>query len=212
MTIRGPSPQGGWNHNNHYHDRLLALVPRPCRRALDVGCGLGGFAAKLAVVADDVDAIDGAPSIAAEARERCACHRNVRVIAADFMQWTPEHHYDFVAMIASLHHLPFAAALRRATDALEPGGVLAVLGLDRSPSWIDTLAQAALAVPVSRYYRLARPAEEMGAPIVDPRMTLAEIRRDAGRLLPGAIVRRHVLWRYSLVWTKPREMSVTASR
>jgi hypothetical protein len=37
----------GWNHNSHYHDLLLAAVPPGCRRALDVGCGLGTFARKL---------------------------------------------------------------------------------------------------------------------------------------------------------------------
>ena len=38
----------GWNHNTHYHVRLLQAVPCPCGRALDVGCRLGGFARRLA--------------------------------------------------------------------------------------------------------------------------------------------------------------------
>lgn len=31
----------------------------------------------------------------------------------------------------------------------------------------------------------------------------AEVRRIAARLLPGVRYRRHVLWRFSLVWTRP---------
>jgi hypothetical protein len=34
-------------------------------------------------------------------------------------------------------------------------------------------------------------------------MKLEEIRRVADEVLPGAIVRRHLFWRYSLVWRKP---------
>jgi hypothetical protein len=33
-------------------------------------------------------------------------------------------------------------------------------------------------------------------------MTWAEVRATAARLLPGARYRRHLLWRYSLLWTK----------
>lgn len=31
-------------------------------------------------------------------------------------------------------------------------------------------------------------------------MTLAEIRAQARELLPGAVIRRHLYWRYSLVY------------
>ena len=48
----------GWNHNTHYHEQLLRAVPRPCRRALDIGCGVGQFARRLASVVEHVDAID----------------------------------------------------------------------------------------------------------------------------------------------------------
>jgi hypothetical protein len=30
-----------------------------------------------------------------------------------------------------------------------------------------------------------------------------QVRRMAAEALPGARYRRHVLWRYSLIWTKP---------
>jgi hypothetical protein len=44
-----------------------------------------------------------------------------------------------------------------------------------------------------------------GAPIMDPQMTWAEVRATARRLLPGVRYRRHLLFRYSLVWRKPPE-------
>jgi hypothetical protein len=39
--------------------------------------------------------------------------------------------------------------------------------------------------------------------------SLAAARARAGDLLPGARVRRHLFWRYSLVWRKPGEAGAT---
>jgi len=101
----------GWNHNTHYHDRLLRAVPRPCRRALDVGCGVGQFARVLAGVANTVDALDADAAVIRDARARSTDAPNVRFVHADFMTWSADEPYDFVSLVASLHHLPFAAAL-----------------------------------------------------------------------------------------------------
>ena len=193
----------GWNHNTHYHDTLLTAVPRPCRRALDVGCGLGGFARRLATVADQVDAIDIDAEVVARARGRSAGIPNVRWIVGDFTAWAPDAAYDFVSMVATLHHLPFAGTLRKVEGLLRPGGVLAVLGLDRASSWLAAGARSALAFPVSGYYRLTRRSSGVGAAIREPRKTLGEIAREAAQVLPGATIRRHLLWRHSLVWVKP---------
>lgn len=40
-----------WDHNTYYHDRLLRALPGHCERVLDVGCGTGAFAARLATMA-----------------------------------------------------------------------------------------------------------------------------------------------------------------
>jgi SAM-dependent methyltransferase len=191
----------GWNHNTHYHDQLLRAVPRPCRRALDVGCGLGGFARRLAGVAEQVDAIDRDPAVIPRARALSAGVRNLRFCEADFLRWA-EGPYDLISMIAALHHLPLPEALRQAASLLGSGGTLAVLGLHRDHSPLG-FAASALAFPVSYAYRLTRRTAPVGAPTRDPEGTLAEIRRRAGELLPGVIIRRHLLWRYSMLWRKP---------
>jgi len=50
---------------------------------------------------------------------------------------------------------------------------------------------------------------DVTAPTVwPPPDTFAQVRDTARRLLPGVRLRRHALWRYSLLWTKP----VTAGR
>lgn len=193
----------GWNHNNHYHDLLLATVPPECRRALDVGCGLGTFARHLATRSSHVDALDEDAMVIQQARELSRGHDRIRFVHADFMTWTADEGYDFISMIAVLHHLPFGDALTKAATLLRPGGVLAVVGLHRARSFVHMGARSLVAYPVSAFYRVTRPTSRVGAPVRDPTLTLAEIRREAGTLLAGATIRRHLLWRYSLMWMKP---------
>ena len=192
----------GWNHNNHYHDLLLATVPPGCRRALDVGCGLGTFARQLSTRSSHVDALDEDAMAIQQARELSRDHERIRFVHADFMTWTADEPYDFISMIAVLHHLPFGDALTKAAALLRPGGVLAVVGLHRARSFIHMGARSLVAYPVSAFYRVTRPTSRVGVPVRDPTLTLSEIRREAGALLPDSTIRRHMLWRYSLTWVK----------
>ncbi|MFJ7624921.1 class I SAM-dependent methyltransferase [Streptomyces sp. NPDC097595] len=57
-----------FDHNDHYHRLLLRQVPRDCGAALDVGCGTGRFARRLARLGMTVDAVDPSEEAIAEAR------------------------------------------------------------------------------------------------------------------------------------------------
>ena len=98
--------------------------------------------------------------------------------------------------------MDFEAALAAMARALRPGGRLAVVGLAADGSIGDYLADAP-GLPVNLFYRAIHRKSGPGAPVKDPEMTWAEVRATVGRLLPGARYRRHLLWRYSLLWTKP---------
>jgi hypothetical protein len=99
-----------WNHNLHYQPVILNAVPPGCQTALDVGCGDGLLAARLA---------------------------------------------------------------------------------------------AAPATPVNLWYRAIYGWGESGAPIMFPHHSWREVRAAASQTLPGVRYRRHLLWRYSLLWRKP---------
>lgn len=198
-----PTPADGWNHNSHYHDILLANIPEPRARALDVGCGLGTFARRLATRIDCVDALDAEGPVIHQARELSRDNPRIRFVEADFMTWTADEPYDFISMIAVLHHLPFDDALTKAAALLRPGGVLAVIGLHRAETFVHMGIRSLVGYPVSAFYRLTRPMAHVGAPVREPSMTLSEIRRGAGTRLRGATIQRHVLWRYSMIWMKP---------
>jgi SAM-dependent methyltransferase len=203
----------GWDHNRHYHPFLLRQLSGRCREVLEVGCGTGAFARALAPHADRVLALDLSPEMVRIARGRSARYPNIAFEVADVTsRQLPADRYDAVASIATLHHLPFEATLSRLARSLKPGGTLLVLDLyDRSGPG-DRLMNLA-AVPMSCAWRLARcgrlrePAEarriwaEHGRH--DVYMKFEEIRRTANELFPGAVVRRHLFWRYSLVWRKP---------
>lgn len=210
------SDEGEWDHNAHYHAFLLKQLPSRCSEALEVGCGTGVFARSLAERCERVLAVDLSPRMVEVARDRSKGHPNVEYLVADANSWElPEERFGCVASITTLHHLPLAPTLRKMAGALRPGGTMLVLDLYRAQSPADYLFGAA-GFPASKALKLAKtgglthrqsPAlrrtwEEHGA--TDVYLTPAEVRdacAEAG--LRGAKVRRHLLWRYSLVWRKP---------
>ncbi|MGP3969059.1 class I SAM-dependent methyltransferase [Streptomyces sp. 6N223] len=190
-----------WNHNVAHHPLVLRAVPDRCAEALDVGCGDGRFERKLAARVTRVTGIDTSPEMLALARERGkglanAAFREGDFLAADLKAGS----YDFVCSVSAVHHMDFAAALTRMRELLRPGGVLVVVGLARDATAGDRVF-GALGVPGWLVNRLRRnhggPA---GMPVLDPEMSWREVRDEARRLLPGVRYRRHLLWRYSLVW------------
>jgi ubiquinone/menaquinone biosynthesis C-methylase UbiE len=192
---------GRWNHNTHYHPLLLRALPRGCERALDVGCGEGILARELRQRVPHVSAIDIDENSLEIARQQDPAAQ-IDYLLGDFLtlQFQPAS-FDFVVSVAALHHIDAAAALKRMRELLRPGGTLAVLGLPRS-RYPHDLPRDAAATITSRAYRLIRRYWETPAPTVPPAHTFPEIRAIAEPLLPGASIRRHVFWRYSLIWTK----------
>ena len=215
--IAALSGEQGWDHNAHYHPFLNRQLPPRLHEALEVGCGTGAFARSLAERSGRVLALDLSPRMVEVARDRSKGHPNVEYAVVDFNSWEfPEERFGCVASITTLHHLPLAPTLRRMGNVLRPGGTLLALDLYRAQSPADLL-MGALGFPASKVIRLAKTGALSG-PRQPPELrraweehyaadrfpTLSEVRRacvEAG--LSGARVRRHLLWRYSLVWRKP---------
>lgn len=195
-----------WNHNTHYHGVVLRGVPRGCGEALDVGCGDGLLVRRLAPRAAHVTGIDRSPDMILKAKTLSAGIGNVDFVEAGLPEYDlPEEHYDFVCSVAAIHHMDFTKGMTAMRDAVRPGGSLVVIGLAGNGNVRDW-AYAAAGVPAHHFHRLRhrRHAGDPGAPIADPDMTWDEVRDEALRLLPGAVFQRHLLWRYSIAWRKPR--------
>ncbi|WP_197029111.1 bifunctional 2-polyprenyl-6-hydroxyphenol methylase/3-demethylubiquinol 3-O-methyltransferase UbiG [Blastococcus sp. URHD0036] len=204
-----------WDHNAHHQRLLLRALPRSCGRVLEVGCGAGALAVRLAARADHVDAVDSSAAMVAAARARAPS--NVRVLHDDVLalELAPGS-YDAVVSLTALHHLPLEPALRHLAAALRPGGVLAVVALpakDLPRELPVELAAAAaarlvgLALAAGRvlgwHGRRSGDPASAGMPVRDAELTVREVRRRAAEVLPGVRVRRLLFWRYSLVWHRP---------
>jgi SAM-dependent methyltransferase len=199
-------PDEGWNHNRHYHPLLLRQVRPGCAEALDAGCGTGELARLLAARCARVTGIDVSPNMVAEARRRSAGLDNVEYAVADIMTAPlAPGGFDCIATVAVLHHLPLDAVLARLRELLRPGGVLLVLDLRPTRLPAD-LAAAAIATVLGAWHNGRRrpSAAEREAwdahGSTDRYPAPAEVRAACARVLPGARVRSHLLWRYSIVW------------
>ena len=205
--------EDGWTSNNHYHNFLLRNVPENCVEALEIGCGTGAFSRRLADVSKHVVALDLSAEMIRVARARSKQFPNIDFQLADAMSWDiSAAHFDCISTIATLHHLPQRELLLKAKEALKPGGTLLILDLVESKGLRDLFLDF-LAFGVSATLQLTHNGQLQPPPEVraaweehgktDSYSTIDEIRKLCAEILPGAKVRRHLLWRYSLVYQKP---------
>jgi SAM-dependent methyltransferase len=199
-----------WSHNLHYHRVIMAAVPPGCLRALDVGCGTGALTRRLSQVVPEVAGIDRDRRSIEIARAH-PDSAGIGYLLGDFSAAPlAPGSLGLVGSIAALHHMDAEAALRRMAALLRPGGVLAVVGLAAG----STPADIGLAVPAvaGTRLRLAAAWQRRGGGRQDPYqppavwpppLSYRSMRRLAARVLPGAVFRRHLYWRYSLVWARP---------
>jgi 2-polyprenyl-3-methyl-5-hydroxy-6-metoxy-1,4-benzoquinol methylase len=192
-----------WNHNTHYHDLVLRSIPANCQHALDVGCGEGLLSRQLAILCERVTAIDADHEALQRGSAASLAEDGITFVEGDVMTHPlGDECFDFIAVVATLHHLPLRPALGRFYSLLRPGGVLSIIGLYR-PGTIQDYALAVAGKSASWVLRWFRTLAEVKAPLQEPGETLGEIRKACDALLPGNKFRRHLLFRYSVVWRKP---------
>ncbi len=190
-------------HNTAYYG-WIAKQTASCVRILDVGCGDGTLARFLSRPGRAVTGIDPSADCIARAQSG-ADDPLVRFAVSAFETYEAEDGaFDGIVFAASLHHMDMGSALAKAKRLLAPGGVLAVVGLASPSSPGDRLADAFRVVPAALGTALhrMRTEETLGIPVSYAFPPMAEVRRLAGELLPGAKIRRGLYWRYLLRWRK----------
>lgn len=201
-----------WNHNSHYHRFLLKQLPGKCQTVLDIGCGTGEFSRLLAHRARQVTALDLSPKSIQIAQKKSQQYNNIDYRVADIAAWKfPTKHFDAVVSIATVHHLSVEQLIPQIETALKPGGVLIILDLLEHHSLTDIFYDA-IAVPLNwwllKVNRVPTPTEQEAAAMkehlrTDRFLNFAQVKQIYSDRLQTARIRRHLFWRYSVVWHKP---------
>ncbi|WP_405176865.1 class I SAM-dependent methyltransferase [Nocardia sp. NBC_01377] len=207
-----------WSHNDHYGPWVVEQVAASrARHVLDVGCGAGNLVARLREEVTTMTALEPDPAMVSIAKQRFVGDPAVTVVHTDFAGRDPGRRWDAVVLVAVLHHLPLVPTLRELRECLAPGGRLVVVGCYRAAGLIDLLADlpSIAANPVMGLIkhpaRASEPPPHMAAPTADPDETSADIRAAAEVVLPGARIRRHLFWRYTLVYDAPGTRGVDSA-
>ena len=192
---------------------LLAYLPPDCGHVLEVGCGHGALTRRVARRARSVLALDLSPEMIRIARAHSAEQSNIDYRVADVTATDlPASTFDVVLSVATVHHVPLAPTVARLAAAVRPGGLLLIQDLVTRPG-VRHLPTNALAW-LARRARAARGGRQSAA----HHALVAALYREHGRgeryltpagavrvyreLLPGARVRHHLEWRYTLVWRR----------
>jgi SAM-dependent methyltransferase len=191
-----------WNHNTAYHPWLVNLAARHRGDVLDVGCGDGLLAQRLAPVARSVTGIEPDPATADRARVRLGDLESVRISSTSFEDFDPgTRRFDLITFVASLHHMDLHTTLARARELLTPSGEIAVVGLSVNESAWDWVWSACCLPLAALGDRLHGDTPDIGVTIAEPRESLHTIRSTTAEVLPGAVIRRGLYYRYLLRWS-----------
>jgi SAM-dependent methyltransferase len=188
-----------WSHNDHFHCWILRNLPARRQAAVDIGCGKGVFAGKLATYFTHVTGIDRNEGMAASASARLGDFPQVSIHRCNFADLSsttgdggadPDHQGGRAAPPRPARHPHRIPAL------LAPGGRLLVVGLARADSLADLAFDviSGAANPVMGMIKHPQPVRVRQRildgrpvmPIKDPATTLAEITTAAEAHLPGS--------------------------
>ena len=210
IALINPQP---WDHNNHYHSFLLSQLPIKGQTVLEIGCGTGAFSRLLAQRFERVIAIDLSPKMIEVAQQHSQHFDNIDFQVADILQWQfPKEKFDVIASIATFHHLPLENLLSCLQSALKPGGKLVILDLVKykypQDTAIDIISVAfnwLIQKIQNRKTKLTQ--EELLAwkehSITDEYLTFSEAKKIHSNFLEKVTIKKHLFWRYSVVWQKP---------
>ena len=200
--------------SDRYDSFLLSLVPIHAVSVLEVGCGLGRLAIKLAIPNREVTGIDLSPEMIARARTDGRSTPNLMFRCGDFLEQDfSAQQFDCVISAATLHHMPDNIAVLRMVKLLRPNGRLVIHDL-RADVGLGEKIRSNLAFAQVAALRLLRTGRWRDPPALrkaweqhcadEKYLTQKEAAELAGRLLPGARLFYHWLWSYTIVWDKRR--------
>lgn len=194
-----------WNHNTVYHKWILAQVKEQ-DKVLDVGCGEGLLVYRLAQKCKEVIGIDvHIPSIE-KAKKRIENLKNSSVLSVGFENFDGEpNSFDTIIFVASIHHMDLETCIDKSIEFLKTGGKLLIVGLAHPYNILDKIVEIGRVLPAKIGDLFHEVKGDVGAPIMDYKETLNDIRTIVANKLPNAKVKQALYYRYLLKWIKPEK-------
>jgi predicted TPR repeat methyltransferase len=134
-----------YRYQQRKYDSLLSMLPqRPYRRVLDVGCGLGSMARKLAPFAEHVLGTDISAAAIEHAEKLSTAHANIVYSQEDMLAETQQRSaFDLIVLADTLYYVDPLTETRlksivgNVSSMLTPGGLLLVVnhyffGIDKA--------------------------------------------------------------------------------
>jgi 2-polyprenyl-3-methyl-5-hydroxy-6-metoxy-1,4-benzoquinol methylase len=199
-----------WDHNQQYQKYLLKNIPKNACRILDVGCGTGELTKKLAGYAAEIIGIDVSENMINEAEKRNHDEKihYIKTSAEDYLRET-EKQFDAIISSAALHHMNEEEILKSMKTRLARDGRIVILDLVKTETimeWILAIIAALLNpfVMLIMRGRLRVSKEEKEAWTghfqYDSYLTIHEAEAVVKKSLGKGKVKRHLFWRYSIVY------------
>ncbi len=199
MTDEPLADHRRFNHTLRYQRQLLAELPEGAKTAIDVGCGEGIASRELAEAGLTVTGIDvDAPSI-----ERALAQDTTDITyVVDDLLTTGVEPADVVYAGNMLHFMDITEGLTRLKSLVKPGGRLYVVGSARA-TFTDLHREIAGSV-VEKAFVLVKGSWDPQTPTTwPPPHTFTQVGRAAAEVLPNAIFKKRILWRYTIEWNRP---------
>ncbi|MDR0723255.1 MAG: class I SAM-dependent methyltransferase [Treponema sp.] len=199
-----------WDHNQQYQHYLLKHIPKNCNTILDVGCGTGELTKKLVSYSKEIIGIDISENMIHEAKKRNNDEKitYLKVSVEKYFE-EADKTFDIIISIAALHHMDEEKILQMMKNKLTRNGKIVILDLVKSETIGDWLLSilAALLNPwimliMRRRIRVTKEERKAwdGHFRYDNYLTIREAKKIARHVLGKSKVKRHLFWRYSILY------------
>jgi 2-polyprenyl-3-methyl-5-hydroxy-6-metoxy-1,4-benzoquinol methylase len=199
-----------WDHNQQYQVYLIKNMDNQNKYILDVGCGTGELTKKLIGKGEKIIGIDISEKMIQEAMRRNTDIK-IEYICTTVEKYLEETDktFDIIVSIAALHHMNEKEILKKMKSKLTENGKILILDIMKEGSVIDYILSgiAMLLNPLTiliKRGRLKVTKEEQDAWRnhfqYDTYLTLKQIKELVKEVLGNAKIKRHLFWRYSIVY------------
>lgn len=196
-----------WNHNTYYHNFLLNHLSLKRNRVLDIGSGLGLLSSKLSNLFNEVVSLE--PDIESVKNAKALYHtlHNIEYINDDFLSYDfGDDKFDSIIAVASMHHMNYTQALTKMLNLLDKNGRIIILGLYKEATFTDYLFSSIALLPNFMLNMLSTKNDSSKLEMVtrSPELTMKEIYSLSDKTLENCKIKRHLFWRYSLIYEKAK--------